>query len=149
MRSTRRGFQSTPPLATAAMKRATCSGVTRTWPWPIDMLTMSPPCQDLRRPLGCGIKPSFSPPSSTPVAVLDHAEPRRPIDRRREAIDLERRRRHERTDVPAAGIHDYDGAGLALHRLFGGFLDAPVDGGDDLRAGMRIGVLHHAHGPAE
>src|SRR5207245_10037309 len=83
------------------------------------------------------------------VGVLDHAEPRRPIDRRREAIDLERRRRHERTDVPAAGIHDYDGAGLALHRLFGSFLDAPVDGGDDLRAGMRIGVLHHAHGPAE
>src|SRR6266446_5372243 len=83
------------------------------------------------------------------LGVLDHAEPRRPIDRRREAIDLERRRRHERTDVPAAGIHDDDGAGLALHRLFGGFLDAPVDGGDDLRAGMRIGVLHHAHGPAE
>src|SRR5213594_2120079 len=83
------------------------------------------------------------------LGILNNAEPRRPVDRPGEPIDLERRRRDERADVAATGVHDHDRAGLAFHRLFGGFLDAPVDGRDDLRAGMRIGVLHHAHGSAQ
>src|SRR6266540_2279364 len=38
----RRGRHRTPPLAIAAMKRATCIGVTSTVPCPMDMLTVSP-----------------------------------------------------------------------------------------------------------
>ena len=37
IRWTRRGFHSTPPLATAAMKRAICIGVTSSRPWQIDI----------------------------------------------------------------------------------------------------------------
>ena len=73
MRCTSRGFHSTPPLAMAAIMRATCMGVTSTWPWPIDMLTVSPACQDIGLPfldiLGCGMSPGFSLPNSMPVGA--------------------------------------------------------------------------------
>src|SRR5213078_2958944 len=65
MRCTMRGRQSTPPFATAAMKRATCVGVTSTGPWPMDRLTVSPSGQPRRA--GRGTRPNFSPWSSIPV----------------------------------------------------------------------------------
>ena len=67
-----RGFQSTPPLAMAAVMRATWSGVTSSAPCPMDMFSVSPECQGRprsRRPSGDGISPGFSPGRSTPVAL--------------------------------------------------------------------------------
>jgi hypothetical protein len=61
----------TPPLATAAIMRAICSGVTRSCPCPIDMFTVSPGSQlrfERWRWAGeKGTSPKRSPPRSMPV----------------------------------------------------------------------------------
>ena len=74
-RSTRRGFQSVPPFATAAIMRAIWSGVTVIRPWPIARLTVSPGCHlslsVSRFQAGDGTSPGRS-----PVSPLSVTRPR-------------------------------------------------------------------------
>ena len=61
-----------PPLATAPIIRATWSGVTSSWPCPMDMFTVSPDCHGrlLRgRAAANGTSPNRSPPRSMPVGA--------------------------------------------------------------------------------
>src|SRR3989441_5869804 len=64
------------------------------------------------------------------VRVLDHAQPRAPIDRLREAVDVEGGRRDHRQEIAVAWIHHDDRARVPLHRPFRGLLNATVHGGD-------------------
>jgi hypothetical protein len=82
------------------------------------------------------------------IGILHDPQPRVAIDRPGETVDLEGRRRHHGQHVAVARIHHHHGAGLALHRPLGRFLHAPIDGGDDLGAGMRLGGLDQPHLPA-
>src|SRR5919108_2552485 len=77
--------------------------------------------------------------------VLHHAQPGLAVDGPGKAIDLERRRRDHGQHVAIARIHDHPRAGVALHRLLGRLLDASIDGGDDLRARMRLRRLDQPH----
>src|SRR5438552_2133089 len=83
------------------------------------------------------------------VGILHEPQPRGAIDVAGELVDLEGRRRHEREHVAVARVHHHHGARLALHRFLGELLDAAVDRGDDLGAGMRIGLLDEADWPPQ
>ena len=82
------------------------------------------------------------------MRVLDHAQPRAPIDRLREAVDVEGGRRDHRQEIAVAWIHHDDRARVPLHRPFRGLLNATVHGGDHLRARARLALLDQAHGAA-
>src|SRR5262249_35431410 len=82
------------------------------------------------------------------VRILHDAQPRVAVDGAGEAVDLEGGRRGHREDGAVARVHHRDRAPFAFHELPGDFRYAGIHGGDDLRAGMRLGGLHEPHGPA-
>ena len=69
----RRGFQSTPSAASAAMNRAIWSGVARSGPWPIAVLAVSPGYHAAfnvaRFHSGVGTSPARSPASMIPMGL--------------------------------------------------------------------------------
>ena len=82
------------------------------------------------------------------VGITHDGEPRVTIDRPREAVDGEGRRRRHRQDVAVSRIHHDDRSGATLQGLLRGLLDAPVDRGDDLGARMGLRLLDEPDRPS-